>query len=326
MAAALLAVIATGCSGGGEVRGEPEGPVAGVERLTTTTTTTTAPPEEADVSCLPLGPAVTTGTIGDPTVTEASGLVTSTRNPGVLFTHEDSGDAPRVVAMAGDGRLLGTFQLAGAEAIDWEDMAIGPGPEVGASYLYLADTGDNAATRSTMSVYRVPEPDVAVDPRVPVVSTLAAVERFDIAYPDGVARDAEAMLVDPVEGDVVIVSKTLAPVSEVFRFRPEPGAAVALLAPAGTVAIPPGGIPMVTGGAVSADGRWVALRTYDRVLRFARAADVPLEAALTTAACVDALPLQPQGEAVALSPTADSVVTTSEGPSAAIQTQEVGGG
>jgi hypothetical protein len=321
-------VVVAGCSAGDAwVRGQAAGPVPGVERLTSTTTTTTAaPPAPNGSGCEPLGPAVTAGTIGDPSVTEASGLATSVRSPGVLYTHNDSGDTARVVAMASDGRPLASFLLAGADAVDWEDMAVGPGPDPKVSYLYLGDIGDNSGIRSDITVYRVPEPEVQVDSDAADTVALEDVVRFDLIYPDGISRDAEALLVDPHRGDVLLVEKTFVPSAEVFGFHPGPESAEVSLEAAGSVAVPGLGLPMLTGGSVSAEGTWVALRTYDRVLRFPRQPGASIAEALAGAPCIDALPLQPQGEAVALSPTGGTVVTTSEGPSAPIQTQEVGGG
>jgi hypothetical protein len=327
--AAMSALVAlAGCTAGdASVRGQVVGPVTGVEQLTTTTTTTTtASPTPNGPGCVPLGPAVTTGTMADPSLTEASGLALGVRSPGVLFTHNDSGDTARVVAMTMDGRPLGSFVLAGADAIDWEDMAVGPGPDPGASYLYLGDIGDNPGTRSGITVYRAPEPAVRSDAGEPASGTLDEVTRFDLTYPDGIARDAESLLVDPDTGEVVVVAKTFAPRAESFRFRPGPEGGSVSLEAAGEVTVTGLGLQMLTGGSVSADGTWVALRTYDRVLRFPKEPGATITEALAGVPCVDALPLQPQGEAVALSPTGDAVVTTSEGPAAAIQTQEVGGG
>ena len=329
VAALAALVVLAGCAGGdASVRGRAAGTVAGVELLTTTTTTTTttAAPAPNGAGCAPLGPAVTTGTIADSSVTEASGLAMGLRSPGVLFTHNDSGDTARVVAMTLAGRPLGAFVLAGADAVDWEDVAVGPGPDPEVSYLYLGDIGDNAGTRSSITVYRVPEPAVPSDAGEPVSGILDDVARFDLTYPDGVARDAEALLVDPGSGEVLVVAKTLAPSAEVFRFRPGPEGGSVSLEAAGAVTVPGLGLPMLTGGSVSAEGTWVALRTYDRVLRFPRESGASIAEALAGPPCVDALPLQPQGEAVALSPAGDAVVTTTEGPSAAIQAQEVGGG
>ena len=59
--------------------------------------------------------------------------------------------------------------MSGATAVDWEDIAAGPGPVSGVAYLYLADIGDNAKARTSVQVYRVREPlvnpSVAPGPR-----------------------------------------------------------------------------------------------------------------------------------------------------------------
>src|SRR5690606_21021400 len=135
---------------------------------------------------------------------EASGLAVSRDQPGVLWAHNDSGDTARVFAFGEDGSKLGIFTLDGAEAVDWEDMALGPDvddagePVDDADALYLADFGDNAAGRDTVSVYRVPEPEVAAG-QAPVRETVGDVERFTFTYPDG-PRDAEALFVDRADG------------------------------------------------------------------------------------------------------------------------------
>ena len=64
------------------------------------------------------------GTVSAPEVTEASGLVGSRVNPGVLWTHNDSGGQARVIAITETGQLLGTWNLPGANARDYEDMAV----------------------------------------------------------------------------------------------------------------------------------------------------------------------------------------------------------
>ena len=79
--------------------------------------------------------------LGDPELVELSGLVAGKKNAGVLFAHNDSGDAPRFFAMDLEGKALGRFELEGATAIDWEDLALGP---CGAdSCVYLGDVSTN---------------------------------------------------------------------------------------------------------------------------------------------------------------------------------------
>ena len=103
------------------------------------------------------------GTITDPALVEISGLAASRTVPGVLWANNDSGDGPRVYALSAAGELLGTYDLAGAEAIDWEDIAVGPGPDPSLHYVYVGDIGQNGGLRDQVEVYRVPEP-AAIEP------------------------------------------------------------------------------------------------------------------------------------------------------------------
>src|SRR4051812_18119291 len=81
--------------------------------------------------------AIQTGTIQNAAITEASGIVASRLNPGVLWTHNDSGHGPQIYPMTAGGADLGTYTISGASSTDWEDIAIGPGPVADAQYLYI---------------------------------------------------------------------------------------------------------------------------------------------------------------------------------------------
>ena len=105
--------------------------------------------------------AIQQGNVGNSSISEASGVVASRANPNVLWTHNDSGDSARLFAMTTAGANLGAYSISGAGASDWEDISIGPGPVAGQQYLYIADIGDNGLSRSSVSVYRVPEPTVS---------------------------------------------------------------------------------------------------------------------------------------------------------------------
>src|SRR5690606_29311603 len=78
-------------------------------------------------------------------IKEASGLAASRRHSGMLWTHNDSGDEARIFLMTDNGKHAGEYFLEGVEALDVEDIAVGPGPVDGLSYIYLADFGDNWA-------------------------------------------------------------------------------------------------------------------------------------------------------------------------------------
>jgi hypothetical protein len=152
---------------------------------------------------------VLTGTIQNSSVTEASGIVASRKNADVLWTHNDSGDTARVFAMTPAGTNLGTYTISGAGSTDWEDIAIGPGPVAGTQYLYFGDIGDNGASRSSVSVYRVPEPTVS-SAQSPVSTSISGAAKLTFQYPDG-PRDAESLFVDPLTNDIYIISKPNSP-------------------------------------------------------------------------------------------------------------------
>jgi hypothetical protein len=151
------------------------------------------------------GPALTNGEVNIAGLTEISGVAASRNNANVLWTHNDSGHPAVVYAIDTFGRLLGKFNLPGNT--DNEDIAIGPGPVTNVSYLYVGDTGDNTSSRSNIRIYQIPEPVVYGRQFTnPVTATPKGARTITLTYPDG-PRDAEALMVDSVTGDLFIFSK-----------------------------------------------------------------------------------------------------------------------
>jgi hypothetical protein len=262
--------------------------------------------------------ASTTGTVASDALTEISGIAASRRNRGVYWVHNDSGDTARVFAIDAAGKTLGEFALDGAQAVDWEDIAVGPGPGQSvrsrAWSIYVADIGDNAATRASVTVYRVPEPKVthAGDHGARVLRGAAA---LTFTYPDG-AHDAEALLVDPRSHDLLVVTKDLVGGrGVVYRGRADAaGGTAAVLERVADVSLGLG--RGVTGGDVTADGGTVALRTYLSVVLYPRPAGTPLWRAFSEESCAGAAPsllAERQGEAIAFVPGARAYVTVGEG-------------
>jgi hypothetical protein len=227
--------------------------------------------------------------IGDPRVLESSGLAASRRHAGVLWTHNDSGDAARLFAIGRDGRVLATLRLAGVRARDWEALAVGR-DDRGQPALFVGDVGDNLGVWPSVTVYRVAEPARLRD------ATVRA-QRYQLRYPDG-PRDAEALLVDPQSNRLYLASKDEAG----GRLYQAPAALrgdrVNLLRRVRRVPA------LVTDGAFSPDGRLLVLRDYGAAYLFRasgrRLATVPL-------------PLQPQGESIAFSADGGSLLAGSEG-------------
>lgn len=156
-------------------------------------------------TCPQFDPATQTGTIQSFYIDEASGIAASRKNDDVFWTLNDSGDSPRIFAFNSNGAHLGIYNLSPAFNNDYEDIAIGPGPTDGVDYLYIGDIGDNSAVRSTIKVYRVPEPTVDKN-QSPINVNLTNVETITLRYHDG-ARDAETLMIDPITKDIYIISK-----------------------------------------------------------------------------------------------------------------------
>ncbi len=137
--------------------------------------------------------------IKNPELEEISGLAFSHKHPNLMYVHTDSGGEAAVYLLDSMGKELGKVELEGMKNRDWEDIAVGPGPD-GKPYVFVAEIGDNAAIHGEICVFRFPEPAQVVS------RSGVKPEVVRLTYPGG-ARDAETLMVDPVTGDLFIVSK-----------------------------------------------------------------------------------------------------------------------
>ncbi|MBN9167074.1 MAG: hypothetical protein J0I07_39445 [Myxococcales bacterium] len=247
-------------------------------------------------SCPVAGKGVVAGTVTHPALLAASGLTASTLTPGVLWTHNDSGDSARIFALRADATLAAEVKVAGADANDWE--AIAAGPFEGAPALYIGDIGDNPKSRASVTIYIVREPSLTPPP-----TSVTVAKRLDLTYEDG-PHDAEALLVDPTDGTIVIATKNLNGKSGIYVADTRRSVL--------TLATTLDGLPWVTDGSVSKDGRLVALRTYGTAFVWMRAPGTTLVDALQGTRCPLSLEGEPQGEAIALANDGSSYFTLSE--------------
>jgi hypothetical protein len=231
------------------------------------------------------------GTVQTTQIKEASGIVASRMNPGVLWVHNDSGNSPKVYALNIEGRLLGTYRLKGTRCRDWEDIAIGPGPDPQRSYLYIGEIGDNQARYPSITIYRVPEP--AVDPgRVLAETEIGPVEAVELTYPDG-PKDAETLLVDPLSSDIYVIAKREF-FCRVYRAA-HPQSATKRTVMKLVATLPWG---FAVGGDVSPDGQWVIVRGPSSASLWRRPKDQELWRAFATEAFRLELMHEPQGEGI----------------------------
>jgi hypothetical protein len=248
------------------------------------------------------------GRVTSPSATELSGLVLSRTRRGVLWTHNDSGDVARLLAVTTAGRTVAEVTLDGAENVDWEDIALGPNTS-----LLAGDIGDNLGRRSSVVVYRVDEPRTS--------GTVAVAARYELRYPDG-GRDAEALLFDRASGSIVIVTKSFGGEAGVYVAREPSSRRVTTLRRAATIRLGPG--EPVTAGDVSGDGTTIALRTYDKALLWRLRAGETIAAALGRRPCAADAELlrEGQGEALALTRDGRAFITVPEGPRPALRRYE----
>lgn len=145
------------------------------------------------------------GRLSSPVLNEVSGMAVSRLNKNVFYVHNDSGDSSRFFAINSSGELLNTHFFAGKfnnlGVLDCEDIAVGTGPVKGQSYVYLADIGDNFSWRPSIQVYRFAEPKASKQKTDTVKTSV-----LDLTYPNG-ARDAETIMIDPLQKLLYIVSK-----------------------------------------------------------------------------------------------------------------------
>ena len=158
------------------------------------------PPNPPGGLCRSYEQPVVTGTVTVDAVVEVSGIATSRNYADVIWMHNDSRGGPFIYATSTTGDPMGTFELDTA-TFDWEDMAIGPGPEPGVDYLYVGDIGDNFHFRPTVTIHRIAEP--FPDPAGGLVTD---VEVFDLVYPEQ-GPNSEAFFVDPVTGQLILITK-----------------------------------------------------------------------------------------------------------------------
>ena len=211
---------------------------------------------------------------------EASGLGPSQLNDGVYWTHNDSGDTPRLFATTVDGRLVGEFSVDGAQALDWETITTD-----GAGSLYVGDIGNNKNTRQDLTFYRVGEPRLPAD-GIPYRSTLKVEHVYRFHYPEQRAFpdptqlnfDSEASFwaTHPTTGQGTLYLLTKHRSDQrtlLYRFDELVNGKRVALKRVGQYDL--GGDPknfggMATGAAITRDGRFLAVLSYHAIFIFER--------------------------------------------------------
>ena len=255
----------------------------------------------ASGTCSAYGTPTTLTTLESSAIDESSGLAASSRNAGVYWLHNDSGDTARAFAVSSAGKLLTTLTFDTAMPVDIEDMAIqDESPE--RSFLYFGDIGDNGRVRKQLTIHRVEEPKVGA------ATVTTPSEKMTVVYPDG-AHNAETLLFDPITKDLLIATKVEGGPSAIHRVGPFAAGRTVTTEKIAEVAI-----DLATGGDISRDGHTIGIRNYSpNALLWVRAPGEGLAAALARPPCKAPLANELQGESFAFQPGAAGFVTMSEG-------------
>jgi hypothetical protein len=245
-------------------------------------------------------------TISEPTVTEISGVAASHRNPGLLWMHNDG--APYYTYLVStNGDVVATYQFATA-IDDYEDIAVGPGPIAGTRYVYAGDIGDNLLIRGEVRVFRFPEPRVTQ--MIPGISN-AGETVVTLLYPDGV-HDAEALMIDPLTGDLFVVTKE----ANAFRVFKATQAQLNSGNAETLTLVQTGTFGPVSGGDISPDGSMIVLRHEREARLWRRRGGGSIETALSRASeriPVIGEPIEGNGEGITFALDLRGYYTMSEG-------------
>jgi len=265
----------------------------------------------ACTGCTSFQSGVAWGTVSFNALSEASGIVASRRNYPVLWSHND-GSSENVYAMTTNGIRLATYDMT-ENVDDVEDIAVGPGPINGVSYLYVGDIGGNVGTnilRPDVTIVRMPEPVVDLAWATNARSRdFDDVDTFTLVYPDG-SYDSETLLVDPLTADVFVVTKNGG--TRLYRANLNSATNNQTIMLEFIRTLP---FDQPSAGDISPDGTQIILRREDTAMIWQRCDGEPINNAFSRAgvtAPVIGPPTEPNGEGIGFLADGTGYVTIGE--------------
>lgn len=203
--------------------------------------------------------------VQDTRLNELSGLSESIRYPGYFWANNDSGDSLRCFLISPKGETIAVVNLEKYKNTDTESLRVAGTP--GHSFVYIGDTGDNRARRKQVEIDRFPEPEIDIK-KMNQDLTISCVQMV-LRYGDGISTDAETLLVDKNER-IGIVTKSF--LGSKLWITPKPFSTESqTLQLAGDVPVEKWGHRdqkyslLFTDGAISNDGKRLALMTYTNI-------------------------------------------------------------
>ncbi len=200
-------------------------------------------------------------------------------------------------------------------------IAVGPGPLKGKSYVYIGDIGDNSAIRKFITVYRAEERKTwgtdSLAHTVPVP--------LNLKYPDG-AKDAEAITIDPIEKLLYIITKrgdSVGVYTSPLTYKANDTITLTFRGRLFFSGIKP--FKWITAADVTADGKQILVKSYEKVYYWQRQANQPIWQALKTTPKELVYKQEKQGEAISFTRDGKGYYTTSEGIYAPIYYYKIAG-
>lgn len=240
------------------------------------------------------------GTLENKKIEEASGMAFSRDHDGLMYTHNDSGGGRRVYVIDSLGKGMGVFKLKGVWNRDWEDIAVGPGPDPKLNYVYIGEIGDNRLKFTNIFIYRFPEPKqflegMEVEPEI-----------LKLSYPDG-PKDAETLMVDPITKDIFILTKRDS-LNILYKTSQESFESKEAVLEK-VMELP---FTMSVAGDISVDGKEILIKNYFTVYYWKRNVNETIAQALARDPLILPYKPEPQGEAIGFHPNGKSYFTLSE--------------
>ncbi|NIG52978.1 hypothetical protein [Chitinophaga sp. Cy-1792] len=207
---------------------------------------------------------------------ELSGIAASQLNKGILYVHDDYNGNRTVVITNANGDDLGQIILDNVSTRNMEDIAVGPGPVAGKTYIYVGDIGDNNAARTSVAVYRFEEPIINNADATTKIH-ITAVDKLEFVYPK-TAVNAETLLVDPLTKDIYIATKQST--KSILYKAPYPQSSTG---PNPLFSVLTTNFDLLTSGDISPDGTEIMLRSKGQIWYWKRGATQTVVQALLVA-------------------------------------------
>ena len=243
----------------------------------------------------------------DKKLDEISGVGCSKKNPHLLWMHNDSGDGSYVFGINDStGKLAVTLNYSRVVK-DCEDMAM----DYKDNSIYIGDIGDNNAKRKYIAVYKMREPGLAHANKKQQVAINATV--LYLKYPDG-PRDAETLMIDPVDKVLYIVSKredSVGVYTAPLNFKSNDTITLKRMCRLHFNGFGFG--KWITAGDISADGSQILLKNYTNVYYWKRKNNEPVWQTMLRKPVELPYTMEKQGEAICFTPNGEGYFTTSEG-------------